>query len=166
MAVQVRFQVRWRLILCLWGLTLFGMLTCGSMRVNSIRFNADMGKQHHHIRYFWWGSVRLDSDPLKKRPRIEPCVAELDAECAGEPEYIWIDPGWIERALTIYAFPAFLLAIGVAHGLAHTGKSELLSFMVAMPLFTLAWFYSVGGSLIAGNSSENHVEPRSVSGSV
>jgi hypothetical protein len=141
---QVRFQFRWRLILCLWGLTLFGMLTYGSMRVNSIRFSANIGPLHHQNRYLWWESIRLDSDPLNKHPRLKPCVAESDAECVGKPEYIWIDPGWIERALTITAFPAFLLAIGVVHGLARSGTSELLSFMVAMPLFTVAWFYSVG----------------------
>jgi len=114
------------------------------MRVNSIRFNADMRQQHHHNRYFWWGSLRLDSDPLNKIPGMNPCVAQSDAECVGEPEYIWTDPGWIEKALVYTAFPAFFLAYGVAHGLAHSGISELLSFLITMPLFTLGWFYSVG----------------------
>jgi hypothetical protein len=72
-------------------------------------------------------------------------VEESDENCdALEPEYIWVGPGWLERALTLSALPAFLLACAVAHGLAHFGISELLSFIFAMPLFTLAWFYSVG----------------------
>jgi hypothetical protein len=123
---------------------LFGLLTYDSVRVDSMRFNTNL-RQHHHNRYFWWGSVRLDSDPLNKRPRLEPCVEESDENCdALEPEYIWVGPGWLERALTLSALPAFLLACAVAHGLAHFGISELLSFIFAMPLFTLAWFYSVG----------------------
>ncbi|HTM36142.1 MAG TPA: hypothetical protein VL156_05315 [Terriglobales bacterium] len=42
------------------------------------------------------------------------------------------------------ALPAFVAAIAVARGLARVGVSELLSFMVAMPVLTVAWFYVVG----------------------
>jgi hypothetical protein len=46
--------------------------------------------------------------------------------------------------LILSAFPAFVLAISLAHGLAHLGISELLTFMLAMPFGTLGWFYGVG----------------------
>jgi len=132
--------MRWRPILCLWGLTLFGLLTYDSMRLNSMRFSAVMRQQHHHNRYFWWGTVRLDSDPL--RSPLKPCMEDSDTNC--DWDYMWVRPGLTEMALTLTAFPALQLAIAIAGGLALLGISELLSFMCAMPLLTFAWFYAVG----------------------
>jgi len=43
----VSMRMRWRVVLCPWGLTLFGLLTYGSMRVNSIRLNANISPLHH-----------------------------------------------------------------------------------------------------------------------
>jgi len=71
-------------------------------------------------------------------------VDESFENCDSEPEYIWVDPGWIERALTLTALPAFLLTIVVVHGLAHLEISELLTFLFTMPLLTVAWFYTLG----------------------
>lgn len=132
-------RMRWRPILCLWGLILFGLLTFGSTQANR-----DLRQQHYRGRYFWWGSVRLDSDPLNKRPALKPCAQETNQNCGFDPQYIWVTRGMIERALTLSALPAFLLALTVARGLAHFGVSEVLSFMIALPLLTLAWFYAVG----------------------
>jgi hypothetical protein len=137
-------RMRWRLILCFWGVTLFGLLTYGSVRVNSMQFNSGSRGQQHHNRYFWWGSVRLDSDPLNKRPTLKPCVEETDTDCDWNPQYIWVDPGLVERALLFTGFPAFLLATAIARGLAHFGVSELLSFVPGMLILTVAWFYMLG----------------------
>ena len=131
-------RVRWRLILCVWGLSLFGLLTYSSLRVT------DTNQPRHPTRYFWWGSVRLDTDPLNKHQLSKRCPEESGQTCGFDPEYIWVTPGWIEIAWTLSAFPAFILTIAVVHELAHYGVSELLSFMFAMPLGTLAWFYAVG----------------------
>lgn len=90
----------------------------------------DVRQQHHHNRYFWWGSVRLDSDPLGKRPKSQPCVEDLDANCDEIPLYIWVHPGLLEKALILSALPALLLIITIVRGLAHLGISELLSFML------------------------------------
>lgn len=108
------------------------------MRVNRMR------QQDRHGRYFWWGSVRLDSDPLNRRPAMKPCAQETDEECVEEPQYIWINPGLIERALVLSALPAFLLVIAVVRGMSHLGVSELLTFMITMPPLTFAWFYMIG----------------------
>jgi len=120
-------------------MTLFGLLTYGSFRMDS------SNDPRHPNRYFWWGSVRLDSDPLTKRRVEKPCV-DSDEVCTFNfgNEYAWVDPGLMERALTFSAFPAFFLAISVAHGLAHLGVSELRSFIPAIFLGTLTWFYAVG----------------------
>lgn len=95
----------------------------------------------HDGRYFWWGSVRLDSDPWNKRQVSELCAPGSEEGCSFDP---WVTSGWIEIALTLSAFPALILAVSIAHGLARLGISELLSFMLTMPLSTLAWFYGVG----------------------
>jgi hypothetical protein len=39
---------------------------------------------------------------------------------------------------------AFLVGVGIVHGLARVGISEVTSFMVSMPLLIFAWFYFVG----------------------
>ena len=133
-------RMRWRPILCLWGLILFGLLTYGSVRANRY-----LHTQHVYGRYFWWGSVRLDTDPLNKHSLLnQPCAPDKEQTCGFDPEYIWVSPGWIERALTLSALPAFLLTVAVMHGLDRFGVSELPSFMITMPLLTLVWFYMVG----------------------
>jgi hypothetical protein len=95
-------------------------------------------------RYFWWGSVRLDSDPLNKHLILKPCPQGSEEACGFDPQVIWVTPGWIEKALVLSALPAFFLATSIVRGLAHFGVSELLSFMITMPLLTLTWFYNVG----------------------
>jgi len=58
--------------------------------------------------------------------------------------FVTVDPGWLEKALTISALPAFLLGRVFARGLARLGLSELASFMCLMPVLILVWFYGVG----------------------
>ena len=134
-------RVRWRPILCLWGLVLFGLLTYAS-----VQGNREM-RHGRHGRYFWWGSVRLDSYPLGKHSTLEPCTQGQQGDCAWDPMYIWVDPGWLEKALVISALPAFLLGMVFVRGLGRLGVSELASFMSAMPFLTFAWFYLVGWCL-------------------
>ena len=136
---NLNMRMRWRAILCLWGLALFALLTYGSMEMNR-----EIHGQDRKGRYFWWGSVRLDSDPLNEHPTSKPCAQETQENCSFDPQYIFVTPGFIERALFLSALPALLVAIAVVRGAAHLGVSELLSFMIAMPLFTIAWFYAVG----------------------
>jgi hypothetical protein len=42
------------------------------------------------------------------------------------------------------ALPAFLAGLGIVHGLARVGVSEVTSFMSSMPLLILAWLYFIG----------------------
>ena len=131
-------RMRWRPILCLWGLLLFGLLTYAS-----VQGNREM-RHGRHGRYFWWGSVRLDSDPLDKHPTLEPCTQGQEGDCAWDPMYIWVDPGLLEKALVISALPAFLVGAVFVRGMARLGVSELASFMSTMPALMLGWFYLVG----------------------
>jgi len=130
-------RMRWRPILCRWALVLFGLLTYASIQGNrEIRHG-------RHGRYFWWGSVRLDSDPLDKHSTLQPCKLPQEGDCAWDPMYIWVDPGLLEKALVISALPAFLLGAVFVRGMARLGFSEWASFMSTTP----GWFYLVGGLL-------------------
>lgn len=131
----------WRLIIPLSGLALFSLITYHSFR----RDHEIHG--HRPRRYFYWSSMRLDSDPLHRHPRppsTVPCE-NGEADCVGfDPEFIWITPGWAERALTVSALPAFVIGIAIIGGLARAGISEIATFLIAMPLLISAWFYLVG----------------------
>jgi len=130
---------RWRVGLCLWGMTLFSLLT-----YHAIRVNHEM-RQGRSSRYFWWGGIRLDSDPLNKHPRKRSSCEQATDDCnSWDPEYIWVTPGLMERALVISALPAIVCSLTLVRGLARLGVSEPSSFMVSMPVFISAWFYAVG----------------------
>ena len=131
-------RMRWRPTLCLWGVILFALLTYAS-----IQGNREM-RHGRHGRYFWWGSVRLDSDPLGRHATLEPCTQRPDGDCAWEPMYIWVEPGLLEKALVLSSLPAFFLGRAVVFGMSRLGVSELVSFMCTMPVLTLMWFYGVG----------------------
>jgi len=130
---------RWRVGLCLWGITLFSLLT-----YHAIRVNHEM-RQGQTSRYFWWGGIRLDSDPLNKHPRKPSCEqSTADCSISRDPEHIWVTPGWMEKVLVLSALPAFLCSLAFVRGLGRLGFSESVSFMVTMPVFIFAWFYAIG----------------------
>lgn len=130
-------RIRWRLILPVVALLLFSLGTYES-------FAHPIFPQS---RYFWWASLRLDSDPLGKR---NSSTSTGDCKPAGEAclfvdtEYILVHPGWLARLLIICAAPAFILGRLVVHGFARLGISEVRTFMVSMPLLIATWFYFVG----------------------
>ena len=124
-------RIRWRLTLCLWGLVLFGLLTFASVQANRELRHGRPG------RYFWWGSIRL----------LEPCRQVHPGDCASDAVFITVDDGWLEKALTVSALPAFLLGRVFVSELARLGVSELASFMCMMPALIFVWFYGVGWGL-------------------
>lgn len=135
-------RMRYRMVLPIIGLCLFAGVSYNSFRLN---------RQIHSIsgsnRYFWWGSVRLDSDPLSKRlpQRAAPCNnAAPDCATKTADVYVHVHPGWITMALALSGFPAFLAGVAVVKALGHTGVSEVWSFMVSMPLLLFAWYYFAG----------------------
>src|ERR1051326_5916331 len=106
---------RWRLTLCIWGISLFLALTFQSFRVNKQLHPG------HRGRYFWWGATRLDSDPMNRHPPNMGTVGrcpEGTADCIEwDPEYIWVTPGLMERCLVFSAVPAFIVGLAVVRGL-------------------------------------------------
>ena len=125
----------------LWGVTLFTALTYHAVRVNH-------EKRDHSGRYFWWGAARLDSVPMDRHPlkraTVRPCPENAGDCVEWDPEYIWVTPGLMQRALVLSALPAFIIGLAIVRGLGHLGVSEVATFMVVMPLCMGIWFYSVG----------------------
>ena len=132
---------RWSLVLPLCGLALFLLGTYQGFRVNR-RIYAN-----RPTRYFYWASLRLDSDPLNRHPVPEvvaPCKNGEENCVSWDPPYILVEPGWGEKVLLLSALPAFAISAGIVRILARLGISEVPTFFVSMPLLVFAWFYPIG----------------------
>ena len=130
--------LRGREILPILGLILFVAVSYRSMPAN-----------HHEEgtprRYYWWSSLRLDSDPLNKNPAlVAPCPSGVPDCSSGESPNVKIAPGWLEKSLVVSAFPAFLAGFAIIAGLSKVGINEVLTFFVSMPMLLFAWYYFVG----------------------
>jgi hypothetical protein len=130
--------MRWRVVLPIIGVLLF---------LGESSESVGMNRKAHTSRYFYWSSIRLDSDPLNRHPRplkLLPCKDQTE-NCVGfDSEYIWVDPGWLAKLLILSAFPAFVFGGFAVHGLGRLGISEVRTFMVSMPLMIVTWYYLVG----------------------
>jgi hypothetical protein len=122
-----------------------GLFLFSAESYHSVRTNREV--QHTSSRYFWWSSVRLDSDPLNRHPEAKgatPCKNGEENCVTWELRYIWVDPALLTRFLMLSAFPAFVVG-GLAVGdLGRLGISELSTFMLLMPVLIVAWYYFVG----------------------
>jgi hypothetical protein len=131
----------WTLILPVCGLALLLLGVYQGFRLNHRVYG------HRPTRYFYWASIRLDSDPLSRYPIPESFVPCKNGEenCVGwDPSYIRVDPGWGARAFMLSALPAFVIGVGIVRTLARFGVSEVTTFFAFMPLLIFAWFYLIG----------------------
>jgi hypothetical protein len=131
-------RMRWSLILPIAGLILFAAVSYRSMDVN-----------HHEegapTKYYWWSSLRLDSEPLNKNPKLaSPCQDKKENCVQWELSYQWVQPGLLDKLLVVSALPAFLVGAATVIGLSNLGIDEVLTFMVSMPILIFAWYYLVG----------------------
>jgi hypothetical protein len=131
-------RIRWSVILPIIGLVLFAAVTYRSMPAN-----------HHESlvprRYYWWSSLRLDSDPLQKNSAsAKPCPNGIPDCSNGESPNVKIPPQWLEKLLVFPAFPAFLAGFAIVAGLSKLGIDEVLTFFVSMPILLFGWYYLVG----------------------
>jgi hypothetical protein len=132
-------RIRWRYVLPTVGILLFALVSYHSLRVNRESKNAT-------ARYFWWGAIRLDSDPLNRRQELStPCKEGSDCVGWDDIASIRVEPGLLIQTLMLSAFPAFLVGAIIVGSLRRLGISEVASFMVTMPLLIVAWYYFVGG---------------------
>ena len=126
-------RMSWQCVLPVIGLLLFLLQSYESYRNNQNR-------RFH--RYFYWSSIRLDSDPLNKQYYTKETGSDMASEerVAWDPEVIWVDPGWLSRLLMISALPAFVVGAAVVVGLGRLGVSQILTFMISMPVLISAWY--------------------------
>lgn len=132
---------RWRFIFPACGLALFliGMYQ-GFHLTRRVSRN-------HPPRYIYWGTVRLDSDPLNRRPiphAVRPCSSGEENCLEFEADYIWIEPGLVEKAFVLSALPAFAISSLNISVLRRFGVSEVTMFFISMPPLIVAWFYALG----------------------
>lgn len=130
-------RVRWRLVLPILAISVFGAESVASLHVNR-HLATTLGK------YYWWSSIRLDRDPLNKHPEAQPSCKPDQENCEEQFAFVWIDPSYVTKLLVVSALPAFALGGVLVHGLARLGINEVWSFMAFVPLFIIAWFYFLG----------------------
>ena len=96
----------WQVVLPICGLLFFAMGTYFSMR-----WNSEVNRSRP-ARYFYWSSIKLDSDPLNKHPlanSTRPC-SEGTEDCVDwEPQSIWVDASVAARTFFWVALPAFVV---------------------------------------------------------
>jgi hypothetical protein len=130
-------HTRWSMILPIIGLILFAAVSYKSMPLNE-------HEQEAPRKYYWWSSLRLDSDPLNQSPQL-PAPCTNDKNCSnGEFPNTKIAPRWLDRVLIISALPAFLVCATIMVILSKLGLDEVRTFMVSMPILLFAWYYFVG----------------------
>ena len=126
----------------------FVLPACGLLLFGAIGYHSfSLGRSVHeeHGRYVYWGSIRLDSDPLNRHPNAPNPCGNQDPDCTQwDLRAAWIDPGPLEKALVITALPAFLVGALLVGGLGHLGVSQVVTFMISMPVLIFFWFYFIG----------------------
>jgi len=128
-------------ILPVLGLVLFTVVTHKSMSINPPAETVPN-------KYYWWSSLRLDTDPLNRNPKpASPCEGRKDGCADAAASVTHVTPGWLDRLLTYSALPAFLAGAGLVITLSKRGVDEVLTFMVSMPIFLFFWFFFVGWML-------------------
>ena len=126
------------MILPIIGLILFAAVSYRSMPLNE-------HEQEVPRKYYWWSSLRLDSDPLNRNPDLAaPCANEKQNCSNGEFPNMKIGPLWLDRLLIISALPAFLVGAVIVVILSKLGLDEVCTFMVCMPILLFAWYYFAG----------------------
>jgi hypothetical protein len=136
--VSLGMRLRWSVILPMIGLILFTAVTYRSMPANE-------HEQEAPRKYYWWSSLRLDSDPLNKNPQLAvPCANEKQNCSNGEFPNVKIAPRWLDRLLIVSALPAFLAGAAIVVVLSKLGLDEVLTFMVSMPILLFVWYYFIG----------------------
>lgn len=134
---QPYFRLRWRFVL-----PVLGLLGFSSISYHSLRMNRQFGPTPRS--YYWWSSIRLDTDPLNRRPQTPPPCNAAVQDCGWELRAAWIEPAYYDESFVLAALPAFILSTLTVSRLSRLGINEVWSFAISMPAYTFAWFYLVG----------------------
>ena len=134
---QPYFRLRWRFVF-----PVLGLLAFSTESYHSLRMNRQLGPTPR--RYYWWSSIRLDTDPLNRNPQTPPPCNAAVQDCGWELRGTWIEPGYYAESFMLAALPAFILSDLTVSRLSRLGINEVWSFAISMPAFMFAWFYLVG----------------------
>jgi hypothetical protein len=104
--VSLGMPRRWRIALPTIGLCLFAALTYSSVRMNR-------ETQRSPSRYFWWTSIRLDSDPRNRHPK-DATGCKIGNENCWDLQNTWVDPGLLAKFLMLSAFRHSLSACSLS----------------------------------------------------
>ena len=151
--VSLNMRKRCRLAFPFIGIILFSIVSYHSLRVD----------RETPSRYFWWSSIRLDSDPSNRRNSgaIQiPC--QEGKENCWELRTEWVDPGLLEQFLMLSALPAFVLGGFAVRSLGRMGINQVSSFMFLMPVLICAWYYLIGWLLDRWISKRSHLSTATV----
>jgi hypothetical protein len=141
---------RWRVVLPVIGIILFSVVSYHSLRVD----------REIPSRYFWWSSIRLDSDPTNRRNwGAIPCQG--GKENCWKLQTKWVDPGLLDQFLMLSALPAFAVGGFAVRSLGRRGISQVSSFMFLMPVLIGAWYYFIGWVLDRWISNRPHLSTAS-----
>lgn len=117
------------------GLILFTAVTIRSAKLND-------HDESHPQKYFWWSSLRLDTDPLNEHPATNVPCPDGKGNCASRYQLAdrWIEPSLLDKAFVLSAIPVFLAGAALVIGLSKLGVDELLTFFVSMPILLFGWY--------------------------
>lgn len=62
----------------------------------------------------------------------------------------------------LFALPAFVIGLFITFGLGRFGISEVLSYMISMPLLISAWFYFIGWIIDRWRLKRSHLASAAV----
>ena len=138
----MNMQVRWKWVLPVIGLALFFAQTYLSCRVHR-------ETQRSASRYFWWSSVRLDSEPLNEPSKVaQASCADGSQNCTTwDLPNTWPESGLLAKVQIFSAFPAFIGCALVMVCTSRLGVSQIISFFVFMPASLFVWYYLAGSLL-------------------
>lgn len=127
-----------------WILPAFGLLLFFGETYASTQLNRQLKVRNHYRKYFYWGTFRLQTDPLNKVPS-PPCPPSL-ANCSEWWDIggVIIDPGFLLETQLISGLPAFLVGMKTVHGLGRLGVNEVYCFFFLTPILLFAWYFFVG----------------------
>lgn len=134
-------ETRFSVILPILGLALFTLVTIRSAKLNE-------HDAAHPQKYYWWSSLRLDTDPLNRYPLPEqpeqPCKDGTENCTKWQLRAQWVTPALLDRLLGISGLPAFLAGAAIVAACGKAGVDEVLTFMVSMPILLFGWYFFVG----------------------
>jgi len=108
-------------------LPIIGIIFFSAASYHSLRRNQEI--ERAPSRYFWWSSIRLDSDRANKRNWVATPCEGGKGNCWDRLD-IWVYPSLTEQFLMQSALPAFVVGEFAVRGLGRMGISQVSSFNV------------------------------------